>query len=54
LEEEAFSLFPPDEMAQQVTIFFTLALPHFSHFTSAAAESERMNFSNTLPHFWHL
>jgi len=41
-------------MAQQETIFFTLELPHFSHVTPAAADSERTNFSNTLPHFWHL
>jgi len=54
LELPAFSLFPPDEMAQQETSFCTLELPHFSHFTSVAAESERMNFSNTLPHFRHL
>jgi hypothetical protein len=54
LEESAFSLFPPDEMAQQVTSFLTLALPHFSHLTEVAAESERRNFSKTLPHFWHL
>jgi hypothetical protein len=54
LEEPALSLFPPDEMAQQVTIFFTLALPHFSHFTDTAAEMERRNFSKIAPHFWHL
>jgi hypothetical protein len=54
LEEPALSLFPPDDMAQQEISFFTLRLPHFSHFTSVAAESERINFSNTLPHFWHL
>jgi hypothetical protein len=54
LEELALSLFPPDEMAQQETNFFTRALPHFSHVTVAAAESERRNFSKTRPHFWHL
>jgi hypothetical protein len=41
-------------MAQQVTSFSTLALPHFSHFTESAAESERRNFSKTFPHFRHL
>jgi hypothetical protein len=41
-------------MAQQLTSFFTLALPHFSHFTASAAARERRNFSNTRPHFWHL
>jgi hypothetical protein len=50
---EPWSLLP-EEMAQQETNFLTLALPHFSHFTDAAAEMERRNFSNTLPHFWHL
>jgi hypothetical protein len=54
LEEPAFSLLPPDEMAQQVTIFSTLTLPHFSHFTEAAAEMERRNFSKIAPHFRHL
>ncbi len=54
LEEPELSAFPPDEMAQQETSFFTLELPHFSHVTEAAAESERTNFSKTRPHFWHL
>jgi hypothetical protein len=54
LELPALSLFPADEMAQQETSFFTLALPHFSHFTDAAAEMECRNFSKTIPHFWHL
>jgi len=54
LEEPALSVFPPDEMAQQVTSFSTLALPHFSHVTESAAANERRNFSKTLPHFRHL
>lgn len=54
VEEPALSFFPPAEMAQQETSFFTRALPHFSHLTELAAESERRNFSKTLPHFWHL
>jgi len=54
LELPAFSLFPPDEMAQQEISFSTLALPHFSHFTASVPESERRNFSKTLPHFRHL
>jgi hypothetical protein len=45
--------FPPEETAQQVTSFRTLALPHFSHFTVAAADRVRRNFSNSAPHFWH-
>jgi hypothetical protein len=53
LEEPELALFPPDEMAQQVTSFSTLALPHFSHFTASAAASVRRNFSNTAPHFRH-
>jgi hypothetical protein len=47
-------LFPPEEMAQQETSFSTLALPHFSHFTEAAAARVRRNFSKTAPHFRHL
>jgi len=54
LELPALSVFPLDDMAQQVTSFFTLPLPHFSHFTEAAAESERRNFSKTAPHCRHL
>jgi hypothetical protein len=54
LELPTLSLFPPDEIAQQETSFFTLALPHFSHFTESAAANERRNFSKTTPHFWHL
>jgi hypothetical protein len=54
LEELALSPLPPDEMAQQETIFSTLELPHFSHFTEAAADTERRNFSNSAPHFRHL
>jgi hypothetical protein len=54
LEEPALSLFPPDEMAQQETNFFTRALPHFTHLTEAAAACERRNSSKTAPHFWHL
>jgi hypothetical protein len=50
----ALSLFPPDEMAQQLTSFFTLALPHFSHCTESAADMVRRNFSKTRPHFRHL
>lgn len=53
-DEAAPSLFPPDEMAQQLTSFSTLALPHFSHFTEAAADRERRNFSNSAPHLRHL
>jgi len=53
-EWPALSLFPADDMAQQVTIFSTLELPHFSHFTEAAAAMERRNFSNSAPHFRHL
>jgi hypothetical protein len=53
-ELPGFSLFPPDEMAQQETSFFTFLLPHFSQVTDAAADKERRNFSNTAPHFWHL
>jgi hypothetical protein len=48
------SLLPPDEMAQQVTSFSILTLPHFSHFTESAAASVRRNFSKTFPHFRHL
>jgi len=48
------ALFPPDAMAQQVTSFSTLALPHFSHVTEAAAAADRRNFSNSAPHFRHL
>jgi len=54
LEEAVSSLFPPDEMAQQETSFSTLALPHFSQVTNAAADAERRNFSNLAPHFRHL
>jgi hypothetical protein len=54
LELPTLSLFLPDDMAQQVTSFSTLALPHFSHFTDTTAEIERRNFSKTKPHFWHL
>jgi hypothetical protein len=54
LELPALSLFLPDEIAQQETSFFTLALPHFSHFTESTAASERSNFSKTAPHCWHL
>jgi hypothetical protein len=54
LDVPALALFPPDEMAQQDTSFCTLELPHFSQVTDEAAETERRNFSNTLPHFWHL
>ena len=54
LEEPALSVLPPDEMAQQVTSFCTLALPHFSHFTAAAADRERRNFSNSAPQARHL
>jgi hypothetical protein len=54
LAEPAPALFPPDEIAQQVTIFSTLALPHFSHITESAAASVRRNFSKTAPHFRHL
>jgi len=54
LAEPALALFPPDVIAQQETSFFTLALPHFSHVTESAADRVRRNFSNTLPHFWHL
>jgi len=54
LEEPALSVLPPDEMAQQETNFSTRALPHFSHFTDEAADSERKNFSNSAPHFRHL
>lgn len=53
-EWPALSLFPPDDMAQQETIFSTLELPHFSHFIEAAADTERKNFSNSAPHFRHL
>jgi hypothetical protein len=54
LAEPVLALLPPDDMAQQETSFSTLALPHFSHFTVAAADMDRRNFSNTLPHFRHL
>jgi hypothetical protein len=54
LEEPEPSIFPPEDTAQQVTSFSTLVLPHFSHFTAAAADMERTNFSNTFPHFRHL
>jgi hypothetical protein len=54
LDKPALSVLPPDEMAQQVTSFSTLALPHFSHVTAAAAARERRNFSNSAPHFRHL
>ena len=54
LEEPALSLFPPDEMAQQETSLSTLALPHFSQRTAAAAAGERRNFSKTALHFRHL
>lgn len=54
VEEPALSVLPPDEMAQQVTSFSTLALPHFSHFTDEAAASVRRNFSNSAPHLRHL
>jgi hypothetical protein len=54
LDEPTLCVLPPDEMAQQVTSFSTLALPHFSHVTVEAAARERRNFSNTFPHLRHL
>jgi hypothetical protein len=54
VELPELSLLPPDDTAQQETSFSTLALPHFSHFTVEAADSERRNFSNSAPHFRHL
>jgi hypothetical protein len=54
VEEPEAPPLPPDEMAQQVTSLSTLALPHFSHFTVEAADIDRRNFSNTLPHLRHL
>jgi hypothetical protein len=54
LELPALSLLPPDDMAQQEISFFTLALPHFSHTTGAAAEMERRYFSKIAPHCRHL
>jgi hypothetical protein len=53
-EEPALFVLPPDDMAQQVTSFCTLALPHFSHVTESAADMVRRNFSNSAPHFRHL
>jgi len=53
-DEPELSPLPPEEMAQQVTSFSTLALPHFSHVTEDAADKERRNFSNSAPHFLHL
>jgi len=53
-EEAESPPLPPEEMAQQETSFSTLELPHFSHLTVEAADAERRNFSNTLPHFRHL
>jgi hypothetical protein len=54
LDEAALSVFPPDEMAQQVTSLVTCELPHLSHLTDEAADSERRNFSNSAPHLRHL
>jgi hypothetical protein len=54
LDESESPPLPPDEIAQQETSLTTCELPHFSHFTVAAADAERRNFSNTLPHFLHL
>jgi hypothetical protein len=54
VDEPVLSVLPPDEMAQQETSFSTLALPHFSQVTEAAADMERRNFSKTAPHFRHL
>lgn len=54
LDEPALSVFPPAEMAQQLTSLVTWELPHFSHFTVEAAAKERRNFSNSAPHLRHL